>query len=699
MKLSIRLAIAMLAAVAFTLSASAAHAFCGFYVSGADAALYNDATQVVLMREGTRTVLSMQNQYKGPPQDFAMVVPVPVVLQKENVKTLPHDVFERVDALGSPRLVEYWEQDPCPAPSTGMSGLDGAGFGNGMGRLGGAHSAGGGDVEVVKIEAKFEVGEYDIVILSALDSSGLDTWLRQNGYKIPPNAEPLLRPYVEEGSKFFVAKVNLAKTKTIVDPAAASHGVRRADLSPLRFSYDTEKFSLPVRLGLLNSQGTQDLIVNVLAPNQRYVVANYPNVTIPTNIEVTDATRASFSSFYASLFDKALAQNPGAVVTEYAWGATSCDPCPTQAQGLSQKDLATLGADALPSARFGPLGRISGPKITGGTAQVVGPGRLPPEVITRIVRQNFGRFRLCYENGLRSNPEIRGTIKTKFVIGPSGETQSVTLADGSDLKDATTTACVMRGIGNLSFPQPEGGATTVVYPITFDSGTPPNAPIGLVSIANFDFTRLHLRYGKDALASDLVFKTAPPIIGGREVWTQNKSVERGSSESSYNNFQARYIIRHPWKGPIACKEPQRGIWGGPPPGVRGSSAPVAATKLGNATHRALTLASFLGPGMGEQDIAAGNAFADRTPIAPPTPVASASAPPPTPIVPQDLDASVSSPEAGAPVAPAPPPNPPSSRCGCRVGESGSGITAIVTVLATVFASALRRRRRGPAAES
>src|SRR4051812_2690632 len=90
-----------------------ASAFCGFYVSGADAKLFNNATQVVLMRDGTRTVLSMQNNYEGPPEGFAMVVPVPVVLQKENVRTLPHDLFDKVDKLTAPRLVEYWEQDPC----------------------------------------------------------------------------------------------------------------------------------------------------------------------------------------------------------------------------------------------------------------------------------------------------------------------------------------------------------------------------------------------------------------------------------------------------------------------------------------------------------------------------------------------------------------------------------------------------------
>ena len=98
------------------LSTQAAQAFCGFYVSGADAKLFNNATQVVLMREGTRTALSMQNNYQGPPEKFAMVVPVPVVLQKDNVKILKNEVFAKVDQLSAPRLVEYWEQDPCYLP-------------------------------------------------------------------------------------------------------------------------------------------------------------------------------------------------------------------------------------------------------------------------------------------------------------------------------------------------------------------------------------------------------------------------------------------------------------------------------------------------------------------------------------------------------------------------------------------------------
>jgi hypothetical protein len=93
-------------------------------------------------------------------------------------------------------------------------------------------------------------------------------------------------------------------------------------------------------------------------------------------------------------------------------------------------------------------------------------GRLPPEVIRRIVRQNFGRFRLCYENGLRLNRALEGRVSTRFVIDTAGAVASVTDA-GSDLPSASTVSCVERGFGNLSFPQPEGGTVVVVYPIVF----------------------------------------------------------------------------------------------------------------------------------------------------------------------------------------------------------------------------------------
>ena len=315
-----------------------AHAFCGFYIDGAGRPMFADATQVVLMRMGTRTVLSMQNNYKGPAEDFAMVIPVPVVLHEGDVKVLKADVFARVDKMGAPRLVEYWEEDPCAQSE--LSG-GGTGWGTiGTGRYGTiGHGSGGG----VVIEAKFDVAEYQIVILSAKESTALDRWLREQKYKIPAGVEPLLRPYVEAGMKFFVAKVNPKKVKF-------DHG--RAALSPLRFHYDADEFSLPIRLGLASSKGTQDLIVNILAPAQRYEVANYPNVTLPTNLDVKPAVKGRFGEFYASLFDATIKKHPGAVVTEYAWQASTCDPCPGET--LTPDDFEALGADEL-SADSGEL--------------------------------------------------------------------------------------------------------------------------------------------------------------------------------------------------------------------------------------------------------------------------------------------------------------------------------------------------------
>jgi len=331
-----RLALALPLTAALAVAASPeARAFCGFYVSGADASLFNNATLVVLMRQGTRTVLSMQNNYQGPPENFAMVIPVPVVLQEDNVKTLPMEVFAHVDSLAAPRLVEYWEQDPCYVEPA-WEEEDNLDVKSAEPMAAEVNPSPADDLGVT-IEAQFTVGEYEIAILSAKDSTGLDTWLRQEKYTLPDGAEPLLRPYVEEGMKFFVAKVDITKVKT--DPTG------KTMLSPLRFHYDTDEFRLPVRLGLINSGGKQDLLVHILARGKRYELANYGNVTIPTNLDIAPEARERFGELYAALFDATLSKNPKAVVTEYSWDSGSCDPCPTPP--LNGEEIASLGGDVI----------------------------------------------------------------------------------------------------------------------------------------------------------------------------------------------------------------------------------------------------------------------------------------------------------------------------------------------------------------
>jgi len=215
-------------------------------------------------------------------------VPVPVVLHKEDVKTLPAEVFDRVDSLSAPRLVEYWEQDPCrPLIEYEMSAPMAA-----MGGAGMVYKKAKNEDLGVKIEAQFVSGEYEILILSATESTGLETWLRREKYSIPAGAAAALAPYVRDKSKFFVAKVDVKKVKR--DAAGV------VQLSPLRFAFDANELRLPVRLGLLNASGKQDLIIYVIHPESRLEVANYPNVFIPTNLEVADGVRQSFAAFYAA---------------------------------------------------------------------------------------------------------------------------------------------------------------------------------------------------------------------------------------------------------------------------------------------------------------------------------------------------------------------------------------------------------------
>jgi hypothetical protein len=110
-----------------------ADAFCGFFVGKADSTLYNKASQVILVRDGERTVISMLNDYRGDPSEFALVVPVPQVLERGQINVGDRRTFERIDAFTAPRLAEYFDPDPCarkeianrlgmssPAPATAL---------------------------------------------------------------------------------------------------------------------------------------------------------------------------------------------------------------------------------------------------------------------------------------------------------------------------------------------------------------------------------------------------------------------------------------------------------------------------------------------------------------------------------------------------------------------------------------------------
>ena len=647
-----------------------ASAFCGFYVASAEGRLFNEATMVVMMREGNTTVLSMQNDYRGPPQDFAMVIPVPIVLHEENVRTLPREVFDRVDRLASPRLVEYWEQDPCsPEADFAFGGLGLRGFGRG----GGGTGEGTIGLGHVTVEAEFAVGEYDIVILGADDSGALDAWLRAHDYRIPDGAEPVLRPYVEAGMKFFVARVDVERV-TFED----GHAV----LSPLRFHYPSEEFSLPVRLGLLNSAGTQDLIVHVLARDRRYELANYPNVFIPTNLDVQNDVRERFGEFYAALFDRTLERNPNAIVTEYSWQATGCDPCPGPV--LSESDLLTLGADVALSPQGGsapPAARATGSPVRIGAPTV--RGNMDRNIVSRVARRHINELRFCHQQALNGQPGVSGRARVSFVITPTGAVGTASVAD-STLGHAPLEACITQAVRRWTFPSDADGVVMVDLPLTFGAqGAPPSSglgPIGRIGsfggglgsfggpMQSFVLTRLHYRYGREELGRDLVFREASAIVGGRGIPGENGELEAGAMPSEQNNFQGRYVIRHPWTGEVACESPRRGSWGGPP-GGGAEPDPLAATNLARAPRGQVQLASMLAapvPALGIDAVGEAAAPSEAAPSEP----------------------SVETDETPRPPEPA---QSPPSGCGCRAAR-GRGSPGWMIAVALAIAGARRRRR-------
>jgi len=297
--------------------------FCGFFVGKADSKLFNQASKVILVRDENRTVLTMANDYQGELKDFALVVPVPVVLQKDQVHIGDPVVIERLDAYSAPRLVEYFDDDPCYPAAKDEEKLRSMGY---------TQNAPERQKNGVTVEAKFTVGEYDIVILGANESAGLERWLNENGYKIPAGAAEVLEPYIKTKTKFFVAKVNLGEFE--------NKGLQH--LRPLQMAFESQKFMLPIRLGMINAEKEQDLIVYALTRTGRVEVTNYRTLKVPSDMDIPIYVKDVFPQFYRSMFQRAYEkEGKNAVFVEYAWDMNWCDPC--SADPLTPDELRKAG--------------------------------------------------------------------------------------------------------------------------------------------------------------------------------------------------------------------------------------------------------------------------------------------------------------------------------------------------------------------
>ena len=371
------------------LAAGRAEAFCGFYVAKADADLFNSASKVVYMRDDDRSVITMASDYRGAPAEFAMVVPTPSVLTEGQINVTENALVDHLDAYTAPRLVEYYDEDPCRVRMMQRALAMSAVQEDAGGGIGGDAALG------VTVEAEYTVGEYDIQILSATESDGLETWLAANGYKTPAGASKALESYIRAGMKFFVAKVNLA----------AHDKIGGGFLRPLQIAFESPDFMLPIRLGMLNADGPQDLILYTLTRKGRVETANYRTTKLPTDIEVPLFVADEFADVYRAAFDTAIKREGGSgVIMEYAWDMAWCDPC--AADPLNAEQLIELGAYWLVDQNPRPQPRLGGGRIMPmpGPAQDVFVTRLharyddesfPEDLRLRVTddRQNFqGRY-------------------------------------------------------------------------------------------------------------------------------------------------------------------------------------------------------------------------------------------------------------------------------------------------------------------
>jgi hypothetical protein len=305
-----------------------ASAFCGFYVGKADTKLFNKASEVAIARHDDKTVLTMANDFKGDVKEFALVVPVPTVLEKDQIHVGDAAVLKHLADYSAPRLVEYFDENPCRRYALEERKMD---------AMKSQAPAAAGKLERdrvlgVTVEAQYTVGEYDILILSAKESAGLETWLTENGYRIPSGASSVLHSYLKQGLKFFVAKVNLAEQAKL----GFTH------LRPLQIAFESPKFVLPIRLGTVNADGAQELFVYFLTKHGRVETTNYRTVRLPEAQEIPLYVKDKFGDFYRDLFTQQVKrENERGVYLEYAWDMNWCDPC--AANPLSAEELRSLG--------------------------------------------------------------------------------------------------------------------------------------------------------------------------------------------------------------------------------------------------------------------------------------------------------------------------------------------------------------------
>ncbi len=474
--------------------------------------------RVVVMREGERSVITLTARVDPKAERVAWLYPVPgagAPTEKSlGAGPAPAELVRSIASVSGPRVAEYWEQDPCALHTA---------VGPGPSR----DAATSGDAPKPKGVAKPPPVPV-VRVLSGKAADAVDA-LKKAGFELEDATRRAIGDYLEEGNALLVAEI-------------ATGGLEDGALPAIRFHVDTPALTLPTRLAAARDKGAT-LEVFVLAPGVRFEAQGQPNVAIPTNLDVKPEVKGGLASFYEALRGHTAKKAPGAIVTEYAWRATGCDLCSSP---LTSGDLVSVGTALLPSAAAGKQGEVlihaeSVSNEPGGPAEL---------------RSALGA---CYEKALSEKPGLSGTLALDVVV--TGE--DVTAVTAKEPVAPAFDTCAIAAANDADLTR--SGALSIDL-----------VPMSREFLGGFVLTRLRASFEAPP-EKDLSLRPARALEGGREEGPNGKPVQKVYWAETGNNFQPRYVIRHPWKGEVTCSRPQRGFWGGPPAGEK--PAPSASTTI------------------------------------------------------------------------------------------------------------------------
>ncbi len=301
----------------------------GFFVGRDASSVGGDSASVVIAHDGTRGVVTIQRDYRGPAAAFAFVVPVPASVSLGNVKVLPRGILQKLNQSTAPSLLDVWELNPCPTEEDQEEGVSR-----------GAKSEEGsmGNPFVFRMLPRSVAGafgprEMSLEMVSGDAATPIDAWLRSRGFHVPDGAHAALTPYLTKDHAFLVATI---------DPKKLPFDGDRAVLSPIRYVYDGPAMELPLAMGAIDG-GVADIVVHVVT-SQRAAVEGQDDVTPPVDLAI--ATPASrFEDYYRTVFETTIARHPGAFVTEYAGSTYGCLDC--VGGSTPEADWKLLGFDSL----------------------------------------------------------------------------------------------------------------------------------------------------------------------------------------------------------------------------------------------------------------------------------------------------------------------------------------------------------------